>query len=235
MTRISKLGGKMPKTIVFDLDGTLADTSGDLIAAANAALVELGHTPQLVDGQDAAIAVRGGRAMLQLGFERLGLADAQLEARIDEGYQPLLKAYETDVATRTSFYPGAIEAVSELRVMGYLTAICTNKPEHLAEMVMQDLAARDLFDALIGADTLPVRKPDPAPYRAAVERAGGEVAGSLLVGDTVTDQITARAAEVPFVFVGFGPGGQPTELLEADAVIEHFEALPRVVRLLLGD
>ena len=98
---------------------------------------------------------------------------------------------------------------------------------------MRSLGFRDVFDALIGADTLPVRKPDPAPYVAAVEQAGGEVARSLLIGDTVTDRKTARAAGVPCVLVEFGPAGGDMASLEPEALLAHYDQLDEVISRLV--
>ena len=117
---------------------------------------------------------------------------------------------------------------------GYAVGICTNKPERLAETLMARLGVRGLFGSLVGADTLPVRKPDPAPYVAAVERAGGAVARSLLVGDTVTDRDTARAAGVPCALITFGPGGRGVAALEPDALLDDYDALAAVVSRLIG-
>jgi len=99
---------------------------------------------------------------------------------------------------------------------------------------MTRLGVRDLFGSLVGADTLPVRKPDPAPYRAAVERAGGAVAASVLIGDTVTDRDTARAAGVPCALVTFGPDGQAVARLQPEALLDGYEALAEVVSRLIG-
>ncbi|MBF9032217.1 HAD-IA family hydrolase [Rhodobacterales bacterium HKCCE3408] len=217
-------------TVVFDLDGTLADTSGDLIVAANAALEAIGLTPQIVRGADDALSFRGGRAMLAEAMVRLGRTGEEAEALIARGYPVLLEAYGDAIDVHTRLYPGAVEAVDALRAAGYRTAICTNKPEGLAETLLARLDLRDRFAALIGADTLPVRKPDPATYRAAVAGAGGEVSRSLLVGDTETDRLTAAAAGVPFVLVGFGPAGP----IPADAVIDHFDGLSAAVSRLIG-
>ncbi|WP_068116850.1 HAD-IA family hydrolase [Tropicimonas marinistellae] len=219
------------RTVIFDLDGTLADTSGDLIAAANGCFEALGHGPQLDPRADAATAFRGGRAMLRLGFERLGADD--LEVRVDAQYQPFLERYGAQIDTHTRLYPGAMAAVETLRQAGFAIGMCTNKPEGLAEVLLQRLGVRSAFASLVGADTLPVRKPDPAPYRAAVDRAGGQVARSLLVGDTVTDRDTARACGVPCVMVTFGPDGRKVAALEPDALLEHFDALPSVVDRLI--
>lgn len=220
------------RTVIFDLDGTLADTSADLIAAANACFRDLGHGDVLHPVEDAATALRGGRAMLRLGFGRVkpGFAEAEVDAQ----YAPLLAAYEAGIDRETRLYPGAEEAVRGLVAAGYATGICTNKPERLAHILMARLGVRDLFGSLVGADTLAHRKPHPAPYLAAVAQAGGRVATSLLVGDTVTDRDTARAAGVPVVLVSFGPGGGGAEALEPDALLAGFADLKGVVARLIG-
>ncbi|MEO0702386.1 MAG: HAD-IA family hydrolase [Pseudomonadota bacterium] len=219
------------RTVIFDLDGTLADTSGDLIAAANACFRDLGHGDLLDPVADAGTAFRGGRAMLTLGFSRLGVEDA---GEVDAQYPRLLAAYGAAIDLHTRLYPGAVDAVKHLIAEGYAVGICTNKPEALAHTLLERLGVRDLFGALVGADTLPVRKPDSAPYVAAVERAGGVVGQSVLIGDTVTDRNTAQAAGVPVVLVTFGPDGDGVAALEPDAVLAHFDELPRVVKELIG-
>lgn len=214
------------RTVVFDLDGTLADTSGDLIAAANACFRGLGHGDVLDAKTDAGTALRGGRAMLTLGFDRLGIADAT--PLIDAQYPVLLEAYGQAIDIHTRFYDGALAAVESMKSDGWATSICTNKPEHLARKLMISLGALDLFDALIGADTLPVRKPDPAPYVAAVEQAGGAVTRSVMIGDTKTDRDTAAAAGVPCVLVTFSPEGDTVSALEPEALLNHFNDLPEL-------
>ena len=219
------------RTVIFDLDGTLADTAGDLIAAANATLRALGHAPQLVEGADDAVAFRGGRAMLALGFERLGLAAP--EAEIARGFPIFLEAYGAEIDTHTTLYPGAMDAVARLTEAGVAVGICTNKPEGLAETLLDRLGIRTAFASLIGADTLSTRKPDAAPYRAAVARAGGRIERSLLIGDTITDRETARAAGVPSVLVTFGPTGRAVADLSPDALLDHYDDLDRIVADLL--
>lgn len=214
------------RCVVFDLDGTLADTSADLLAAANACF-----DAPLLDAGDALTAFHGGRAMLRLGFSRLGRDWS--EADVDRAYPRLLAHYAAGIDTHTRLYPGAAEAVIALRQAGYATAICTNKPEGLAETLMRRLGVRDLFGALIGADTLPTRKPDPAPYRAAVEQAGGSVARSMLIGDTETDRKTGLAAGVPVALVTFGPEGAAVSRLEPEALLHRFDDLPELVARLL--
>lgn len=218
----------MGETVVFDLDGTLADTSADLIAAANAVFLARGQGAPLDALTDAATAFRGGRAMLSLGYARVGRGNDP-----DADYLALLEAYDADIDVHTTLYRGAREAVRDLRASGYLCAICTNKPERMAEKLMTRLGFRDDFAALIGADTLPVRKPDPEPLRQSILRAGGNPSQGVIVGDTVTDRDTGRAAGVPVVLVGFGPEGRAVEALGPDHVIDHFDELPDLVGRLL--
>lgn len=219
-------------TVVFDLDGTLADTSGDLIAAANAVFRADGHGDLLDPVGDTVTAFSGGRAMLRLGYGRIGRAD--VEERIDDHYARFLRIYADMIDVHTRLYPGAMEAVDALKVAGYRVAICTNKPEALARVLLDRLGVLGAFGSLVGADTLPVRKPDPAPFRASVERAGGDPARALLVGDTVTDRDTARAAGVPCILVSFGPlGPEAAEALVPAALLAEYGALPGLVASLL--
>jgi phosphoglycolate phosphatase len=215
------------RCVVFDLDGTLADTSADLLAAANACLPE----PVLGPG-DALTAFHGGRAMLRLGFTRLG--QSWSEAEIDAAYPVLLEAYRQGIAVHTRLYPGAMEAVESLRRGGFKVSVCTNKPEGLADILLRELGVREVFGALVGADTFPVRKPDPIPYRAAVERAGGVVGRSMLVGDTETDAKTGVAAGVPVVLVTFGPEGRGVERFAPAALLDRYEDLPGLAARILG-
>lgn len=220
------------RTVIFDLDGTLADTSADLIAACNTAMISMGYDPKLTHVRDASTALRGGRAMLKLSFERLSHDTPERE--IDRGYPILLKAYGQAINVHTTLYPGAIAAVEALRARGFAVGICTNKPEGLAEALMQSLGVRHHFASLIGADTLATRKPDAAPFVAAVERAGGNVTRSLLVGDTVTDRQTAHAANVPSVLVTFGPLGMGVADLSPEALLHCYEDLPDIAHRLIG-
>jgi len=219
------------KTVIFDLDGTLADTSGDLLEAANACFRALGHGDLLDMQADQATAFAGGRAMLRLGFSRLGVMDS--EALIDVQLPIFTGIYGENIDHHTVLYDGVRPAVQRLLDADYRVGICTNKPEGLAEALMQRLGMRDMFGALVGADTLPTRKPDAAPYLETVARVGGNVARSLLIGDTVTDRETARAAGVPSVLVTFGPTGRDVMTLQPEALLDHYDQLFEVVEALI--
>ncbi|MCE8008849.1 HAD-IA family hydrolase [Aestuariivita sp.] len=219
------------RTVIFDLDGTLADTSGDLIAAANVCFRQMGLGDVLVPGRDAGIALRGGRMMLTRGLERMGAFD---EAVVTQYYPVLLDAYAEAIDHHTVLYPGAMDAVAALRSAGYGVGICTNKPAGLAETLLSRLGVRDAFASMVGADTLPVRKPDPEPLREAARRAGGDPALTCLIGDSDTDRKTAAAAGVPSVLVTFGPAGGDMAALSPEALLGDFADLPAVVSGLIG-
>ncbi|WP_299404041.1 HAD-IA family hydrolase [uncultured Roseobacter sp.] len=220
------------KTVIFDLDGTLADTSGDLIAAANHCFRDMGEGDVLDAIADAGTALRGGRAMLRLGMARLGRAEEV--ATIDTYYPVLLEAYGAAIDVHTQVYPRAMAAVEQLKVMGYGVGICTNKPEGLADTLLRRLGVRDAFGALIGADTLPVRKPDPEPLYEAARRAGGDPMKCVLIGDSDTDRNTAKAANVPCVLVTFGPAGGDMAALSPEALLQDYADLPEIVDRLLA-
>ncbi|SPF80568.1 HAD-IA family hydrolase [Pseudoprimorskyibacter insulae] len=221
----------MTRTVIFDLDGTLADTSADLIAAANYCFERLDLGQPLDPVADARTAFRGARAMLTLGLERRGQFSADL---VEAWYPELLVQYGREIDVHTRLYDGAMEAVEALKSDGFRVGICTNKPEGLADTLLRRLGVLDAFHSMIGADTLPVRKPNPTPYFEAVQRAGGDAARSILIGDTETDRETARAASVPCVLVTFGPDGHGVSALKSEAYLNHFNELPDLAARLLA-
>jgi phosphoglycolate phosphatase len=211
---------------IFDLDGTLADTAGDLLAAANAALAPRG-LPLLDACADRSVAGRGGRAMIRHALARAGRdPDAPAEAELTDAIYPdLLAAYEARIDAETRLFDGVEACLERLAGGGWRLGVCTNKPERLAELVLRRLGVRDAFGAVLGADSLPVRKPDPEHFRETARRTGADPARSVLMGDTVTDLHTARAAGVPVVLTAFGFAAEPLETLAPDGVIAHYDEL----------
>lgn len=220
------------KTVIFDLDGTLADTSADLIAAANACFQGMGHGPMLDAVADAPTAFAGGRAMLRLGFSRLD--PAWSESDVDGQYSLLLDHYAANLDHQTILYPGVAACLQVLTDQGYGLGICTNKPEGLSETLVQKLGIRPYFRALLGADSLSVRKPDPRHLLETIARSGGRRDSAILIGDTITDRQAAENAGVPCALVTFGPTGRAVQDLSPEALLDHYDDLPDLVGRMLG-
>jgi phosphoglycolate phosphatase len=205
--------------VAFDLDGTLADTAPDLAAALNHALERLGRA-----GVDPAsvrdLVGHGARALLRKGLAISGEAH---EALVEEGFRHFIDYYTANICNGTTCYPGLEPVLDTLHARGARAAICTNKPEQLTHALLEALGWTGRFDAVVGGDTLAVRKPDPAPLHEAIARAGGGRA--VFVGDSTTDADTAKAANLPFVAVSFGFRDRPAAELGADAVIDHYAEL----------
>lgn len=219
------------RAAIFDLDGTLADTSGDLIAAANATLCEADIAGRLETGHDEAVALRGGRPMLRLGLERAGRkVDEDL---VEALYPRLLEHYACAVAHHSKLYDGAETALRTLAAAGWRLGVCTNKPQRLADLLLDELGVTTLFHSVIGADALPVRKPDPRHLTETIRRAGGRTGSAVMIGDTPTDREAARAAGVPCILVGFGPEGPGIAALEPEGVLAHFDELAAMLETLL--
>jgi len=221
---------KPRRSVIFDLDGTLADTSADLIAAANACFRHLGPGDLLDPMLDAETAFNGGRAMLRLGFGRQDRPWA--EADIDRQYPHLLQYYAENIDRHTRLYDGVVPMLEQLAAEGYGLGICTNKPAALAETLLARLGIRAHFGSMLGADSLPVRKPDPAPLYEAIRQLGGVADHSVLIGDTMTDRLTATAAGIPCVLVTFGPESRDVAAMLPDALLDHYRNLPDVLSAL---
>ena len=205
--------------VVFDLDGTLADTAPDLAAVLNHVLRELGR-PEVPAESVRHLVGHGAKALLRNGLAASGEAPEEL---VEAGFPIYLDYYAAHICVATRPYPRVEAALDRLAAQGVRLAVCTNKIERLTHLLLDALGWSGRFDAVVGGDTLPTRKPDAAPLIEAIARAGGGRAAS--VGDSITDAETARAAGVPFVAVSFGFSDRPVRELGADALIDHFDEL----------
>lgn len=218
-------------SIVFDLDGTIADTAEDLIDAAAAALVAEGFP------KPNAQAIRehvgyGAAAMIRSALAASGkhAEEWQLKRLTDH----LLAHYNENIANKTRFFPGFRDVAEQLRTHGAKLMICTNKREKLARKLLAALGCEALFDALAGADTFPFRKPDPRHVTELVRLAGAELSKTVMVGDSEADVAAAKAAGVPIIAVRFGYAALPAEQLGADAVVNEFNELPLLLHKFLS-
>jgi phosphoglycolate phosphatase len=212
--------------IAFDLDGTLADTVPDIAAGINRMLADFGR-PQLSEAEIRPLIGDGARNLLRRVLETSGPAS---EALLDEAHPRYLDHYAAHICDGTVRYPNVEQAMDDLAALNVRLAICTNKSTRMTGLLLDALGWTDRFAATVCGDTLPVFKPDPATLLVAIRQAGG--GRTALVGDSMIDAQTARAAIVPFVAVSFGYRDRSVEALCADAVIDDYAELIPVLSAL---
>jgi phosphoglycolate phosphatase len=185
------------RAVLFDLDGTLADTAPDLIAAVNRILAEESRPP-LPDSALRPLVSKGGRALLARAFDDLA----------EEAREPLLPrflaAYADALAVHTRPFDGIEALLEAIEARGWPWGIVTNKPEVLAIGVVEGLGWSTRSKALVGGDTLPVRKPAPEPLWLAASQLGVPPEACLYVGDDARDVEAAKAAGMPSVAALWG-------------------------------
>jgi phosphoglycolate phosphatase len=219
------------RTIVFDLDGTLVDTAPDLIDSLNVLFAREGLTP---------IALDQGRGMIGGGVKRLIERGLSLQGRsfkpadIDDLFRDYVAHYAEHIADRSRPFPGVESALDALARRGDCFAVCTNKLAWLSVRLLDTLGLSARFAAICGQDTFGMQKPDPEILRRTIRAAGGEIDAALMVGDSATDIMAARAAGIPVVAVDFGYTEVPVAALKPDRIISHFDALPDAVSELMG-
>ena len=234
MTKISPApltASRFPFAIVgFDLDGTLVDTSEDLLRATNHALALAGIAP-LSNAQIRTVIGGGARMMLELGIAAAG-AEPVPPDRFERMLAALLEHYAAHLADHSRPFPGAVAALDALDALGVRTAVVTNKREGFARPLLEALGLAERMGAIIGGDTMGPGRAKPArePIDAMIARCGGGPAA--FVGDSRFDIGAARNAGIPAVACAFGFLMEPVADLRADAVIGHFdELIPALAKL----
>lgn len=194
--------GELPRLVMFDLDGTLIDSVPDLAEAVDRMLVELGRAPAGVErvrdwvGNGARVLVR--RALAG-GLDHAAVGEAETE----EALARFLDIY-ADCHHLTALYPGVHELLEALSTAAVELAVVTNKPERFVAPLLEQVGLGGYFRWIIGGDTLPQQKPDPAALLQVMHLAGVEAAQSLFIGDSRNDVLAARAAGVPCIAVSYG-------------------------------
>lgn len=211
--------------VLFDLDGTLVDTAGDLAASMNHALAAAGH-PTVPPARVRHLVGHGARAMLAGGLAETG-APAPTSADLDAQLAVFLVHYRAHIADLSRPFPGAVAAIEEMQRDGAAIAVCTNKPEALARALLGALGLDRLFGAIVGADTTAAAKPDPAPVRRCLELTSSK--RGVFIGDSDTDIKAAANAALPCLAATFGYG--PLDLCDqAFALFSAYEETPALVR-----
>jgi phosphoglycolate phosphatase len=213
-------------TIVFDLDGTLIDTAPDLVDTLNEIFAREGLPPVPYDTARNLIG-GGARMMIARGVEAEGRVFPP--AKLEQLFADFIAHYSEHIADRSQPFPGLIDALDTLESGGWRFAVCTNKLERLSLKLLEQLGLAERFAAICGQDTFGVQKPDPEVLRRTVAAAGGKLQSTVMIGDSLTDIRTARAAGVPVIAVDFGYTERPVAEFGPDRIISRFAQLPAAV------
>lgn len=216
--------GRLPALVMFDLDGTLIDSVPDLAAAVDQMLALRGRPPAGVEqvrlwvGNGARVLVR--RALAG-SLQHAGVVEAEAEAALAD----FLQAYALE-HSRSRLYPGVRACLEHLRQQGVRLALITNKPVRFLPDLLAAHGLQQSFDWVLGGDSLPLQKPDPAPLLHVLQAAGVAAAQALFVGDSRSDILAARAAGVPVVAVSYGYNhGQPIAAENPDLLVDSLAQL----------
>lgn len=222
----------MPRiTIAFDLDGTLVDTAPDLIDTLNIVLGREGIPP--VPHEQARLSIGGGaRAMISRGLteNRRQILPAQL----DRLFTDFIAHYSAHIADRSRPFPGVERVLEQLAAKDFILAVCTNKLEGLSRQLLKTLGLAGYFTAICGQDTFAVQKPDPSILIRTIAAVGGNTSAAIMVGDSATDVLTARAADIAVIGVDFGYTERPISDFQPDHVIGHFDDLEDAIARIIN-
>jgi phosphoglycolate phosphatase len=224
--------GTTLSAVLFDLDGTLLDTVGDIALALNRVLGDHGigtlpeHDVRRMIGRGSPVLIE--RALAALGRTHDAATQAAMVERFFHYYGELEESNE-DAAQP---FPGAAESIRAIHRAGLRTAVVTNKQHRFADALLRRRALSASVDLVVGGDTCPRRKPDPQPLLFACESLKVPPSAALMVGDSINDVQAARAAGIPVVCVSYGYNeGRDPRTLDCDALLDTLAELPALLKI----
>lgn len=218
-------------TIAFDLDGTLVDSAPDLHRSINQLLAAENLPPASLADVRTYVG-QGASALIVRAFAVHGVHpdEARLSLLTDE----YLSVYASDIAAHSIIFPAVVDALEKLAAASATLCVCTNKRTDLSNQLLDALDLTRHFAAVVGADVAPRRKPHPDHFLAAIRAAHGDPARAMMIGDSINDVSTAKAAGAPVAVYAHGYTDTAPELLGADAVFGHYKELPDLIVRLAG-
>ncbi len=209
--------------LLFDLDGTLVDSSGDIAVAANRTLAHFGYDELTYEHIKNCI----GWGVVMLLEQIMPGAG---EERIEEARRKFLEFYSAHLTVLSTPYPGVVETIDRFHNSGKRMAVVSNKPEALSVRVIDELGLSGRFEFILGGDSVANKKPHPEPIEKALSLLGGSPESSVMVGDSPVDCESARSAGAASVGVTYGFRGA-AELKEAcfDRLVDDFPSLTGVI------
>lgn len=211
------------RAVIFDLDGTLIDSAPDIQAAANRALADFDcaplDLPTIISFIGNGVPKLAERVRLRAGLGN----DVQTDLT-----QRLMQYYNENPLGLTKLYPDCLDALQHLRDIGVKIGLCTNKPYAPAVHILDHLQIAQYFDAVIGGDSLPVKKPDPAPLRETISRLQAD--DVLYVGDSPVDYQTAQNAGVDFAFFTQGYRNEPLSYFQNAIPFDDYQEFLAILR-----
>jgi phosphoglycolate phosphatase len=207
---------RAPTAFLFDLDGTLADTLADIAASTNHVRARHG-LPALSAPEVRGLVGDGARTLLRRALApALPAEPAAAERTVDAAFTAYVAHHREQCTVAARLYPGVPAGLARLRAQGHVLGVVTNKPEQFARPLLAHLGVLAQFGVLVGGDTLPQKKPDPAPVAFALRALGATAAGSTMVGDGVQDLRAGKAAGLRTIACLYGYG-EPARLVAEGA------------------
>jgi phosphoglycolate phosphatase len=208
--------------LVFDLDGTFAHTAPDLLDSLNHCLT-LVDLPPADPGSLMRYVGHGGRVMIERAMQARGRSVNPQE--LERLMKAFIDHYEAGMPGKTVPFDGALDVLASFDDAGWVHAICTNKFEGMSKRLLAGMGHAGRFQAICGQDTFAFKKPDPRHLTETIRMAGGDPDRAIMVGDSITDIDTARAAGIPVIAVSFGYSDRPVCELDPSVVINSFQEL----------
>jgi phosphoglycolate phosphatase len=213
------------RAVIFDLDGTLADTAGEIALALNRTLEELELEPLERPAVEALIG-RGVHSMVERALAQRGAGLEGLDAAVER----FERHYAQTVGTEAELYPGVLSGLAVLQARGMPMGVVTNKPRFFTERLLARLEVGAMFAAIVAGDDGIPRKPAPHMLLAACQRMGSRADVSLMIGDSGNDVIAARAAGCPVWCVPYGYNeGRDPATLQCDRMVRSVEEAARLL------
>lgn len=221
----SLFAGDLPKLVVFDLDGTLIDSVPDITVAIDKMLVARGYQPA-GEGNVRNWVGNGAKTLVKRALSFAGVQSDPGQPAFEAAFNDYQNFYKEKYCERSTIYEGVKEALDAFKALQIPMAVATNKGKHLAEPILEAIGLASYFEAIIGGDCLPRRKPHPDALLHIAETLGIAPEQSLMVGDSKNDVGAARAARYKVVCYKHGYNyGEDVALVAPDMLFDRMDEI----------